>query len=309
MGKRGHVEAQYALGCALGGLKYGHLGSAQLTRRMDFRGAAALLLRAADAGKCVAWLNLSEMAPDYLGSAANREMSRFFLEKAAESGVVVAQRKLGALLLKEASCVEEAEPGVRWLDQASGHGDQLSIELLQTLSLPLPQLAPESELFIVERARSLSLALAEKLALARTFHLTEREALTFDARSSVRPWGLVLKGTTKENPKGRLVPAATPQMKRELARMASNFTGADRSADTIDLQGYRAQRLALKALQIPDSLFFAHEIGRSLSHYGFGRHWAVRAATLLQSALASPIRQGEKSRAEGPGCLPPAAAS
>lgn len=284
--ERGEVEAQHALGCALGGLRYGLLSSQQLATREDARYAAALLLRAADAGKCEAWLNLSEMAPDYIGHAANRQMSRFFLEKAARSEVLHAQTKLGAILLREATSVEKAEEGVHWLSQAAGDGDPKAGELLQTLILPLPQLSPEYEKSVIEKARTVSPELGARMALARALHLTRREAMTFSAKPNIRPWGLFMRGTTKENPKGRLAPAVTPHMKSELQRAASFFSATSPIENVRVSRRVRTQqRQFFQALSISEALFFAEEIGRSWSHYGFGRHWAARAAPLLKTLL------------------------
>jgi TPR repeat protein len=283
--EQGDVEAQYGLGCALGGFRYGLLRPKQLAKRAKPRHATALLLRAADAGKCDAWLKLSEMEPDHASSAASRKMSRFFLEKAADSGVLQAQRKLGALLLKEATSVERAEVGVHWLSQAAEKGDLDAAELLRTLILPLPQLSTEYETSVIEEIRAVSPELGARLALARALHLTRHETMTFNAKPNFRSWGLCMRGTTKENPKGRLVPAITQHMKSELQRALLFFNATSAVENTLVFQRSRTQRQIFKALSIPESLFFAKEIGRSWSHYGFGRHWATRVEPLLKVAL------------------------
>src|SRR6185369_16413866 len=187
--EQGEVEAQYALGRALAGSAYGHLKWDQLARRVDVRSSAALLLRAAHGGKREAWLDLAEMAPGYTTSCGNREMARFFLERAAESGLVEAQRKLGTALLKDATSVERAEVGVYWLSQAAGKGDTVADELLRTLVLPLPELSAEYENTVIERIRAISPDLGARIALARALHLTRREAMTFNAKQNIRPWG------------------------------------------------------------------------------------------------------------------------
>jgi len=283
--EQGEVEAQYSLGCALGGFPYGLLTPKQLARRTNPCYATALLLRAANAGNCDAWFILSEMESDHTGSAANRKVSRFFLEKAAESGVLKAQRKLGALLLKEATSVDRAEVGVHWLSQAAEKGDLDAAELLRTLILPLPQISTEFENSVIEKVEAISPELGARLVLARALHLTRHEAMTFDAKQNIRSWGLCMRGTTKENPKGRLAPAITQHMKSELQRAALFFNTKRAVEDTLILQRTRIQRRIFKALSIPESFFFPKEIGRSRSHYGFGRHWAARAAPLLKTAL------------------------
>jgi TPR repeat protein len=283
--EQGEVEAQYGLGCAFAGIPYGHLLPQELATRSNLRRAAALLLRAADAGKPEAWLNLYEIASDYRSAAGNQEAARFFLEKAAKCGVVVAQRKLGALLLGEANSLERAEGGVHWLNAAAEGGDGAARELLETLVLPLPTLPAGMETSIVEKVRAVDAELAARLALARAFHLTRREALNFNARRDIRPWGVLIPGTAKENPKGRLAPAIHEPMKAELQRAASFFNGASSFDSIFALHKGRAQREMFKALSISEDMFFPAEIGRSWSHYGFGRHWAAKAAPLLKEML------------------------
>jgi TPR repeat protein len=284
-GEHGEVEAQYGLGCAYGGMAYGSLAPKQLVARTQLRRAAALLLRAADAGKSQAWLNLFEIASDCRSVAGNQEAARFFLEKAAGSGVVPAQRKLGALLLKEATSLERAELGVHWLSKAADGGDGAAHELLKTLVLPLPALASAIEDSIVAKVRAVDAELAARLTLARAFHLTRREALNFNARRDVRAWGLLIPGTSKENPKGRLAPAVHEPMRAELQRVSSLFGGGSALEAAFALQKARMQRRVFEALSISENMFFAAEIGRSWSHYGFGRHWAARAAPLLDELL------------------------
>lgn len=283
--EKGEIEAQYGLGCALGGMQYGLLASNQLVRRAKPRYATSLLLRAADAGRCDAWLTLAEIESAHTSSVASRTMSRFFLEKAAKSGVLQAQRKLGAILLKEATSVEKAEVGVHWLSQAAEHGDVDAAELLRTLVLPLPQLSTEYEDSVIKKVRAINPELGARLALARALHLTRHETMTFNAKPNFRSWGFYMQGTTKENPKGRLAPAVTPHMKSELQRASLFFNATGAVEIALAQQRSRAQRQVFEALAIPESLFFAKEIGRSWSHYGFGRHWAVRVGPLLNAVF------------------------
>ncbi|ROZ64852.1 tetratricopeptide repeat protein [Ramlibacter sp. WS9] len=278
------VQAQYVLGCALAGMAYGCLLPHALVAQKNLRRATALLLRAADAGQPEAWHRLYEVAADCRSVAGNQEAARFFLEKAAHAGVVQAQRKLGAFLLKEATSLEKAERGVHWLTRAAERGDRPARELLQTLVLPLPALPAAIESSIVEKVRAMDAELAARLTLARAFHLTRREALNFNARRDIRAWGLLIPGTYTENPKGRLVPALQESMKTELQRAAS-FFDAERTLGSAASQKAKVQRQVFEALAIPEERFFAAEIGRSWSHYGFGRHWAARAGPLLKEML------------------------
>lgn len=278
------VQAQHVLGCALAGMAYGCLPAHTLAGQKNLRRATALLLRAADAGQPEAWHRLYEVAADCRSVAGNQEAARFFLEKAAHAGVVQAQRKLGAFLLKEATSLEKAERGVHWLTRAAERGDRPARELLQTLVLPLPALPAAIESSIVEKVRAMDAELAARLTLARAFHLTRREALNFNARRDIRAWGLLIPGTYTENPKGRLVPAVQESMKTELQRAAS-FFDAERTLGSAASQKAKVQRQVFEALAIPEERFFAAEIGRSWSHYGFGRHWAARAGPLLDEML------------------------
>lgn len=283
--EQGEPEAQFMLGCALANVACGPLAPRQVAARANLRRAAALLLRAADAGKAQAWLQLYEITSDPRSTAGNQEAARFFLEKAARAGVGVAQRKLGALLLREATTLVRAEQGVHWLSAAAQGGDEAACELLRTLVLPLPSLPPALETSIVEKVRAVDAELAARLTLARAFHLTRREALNFNPRRDIRPWGVLIPGTPSENPKGRLAPAVDEPMKQQLQRLASFFHADTAPGHLLAGHKARTQRHVFKALSIPEEMFFPPEIGRSWSHYGFGRHWAARAAPLLDAML------------------------
>lgn len=282
---QGEVEAQYVLGRALAGMPYGRVLAKQIASRSNFRRAGALLLRAADAGRAQAWLALFEIASNQRSAAGNHEVARFFLEKAAKAGVIQAQRKLGALLLREATSLQRAETGVHWLNAAAESGDSPARDLLETLVLPLPILPPSAESSILEKVRAVDAELAMRLALARAFHLTRSEAMNFNSRRDIRPWGVVIPGMSRENPKGRIAPAVREPMKTELKRAESFFSSAAPFESMLVLQKRRTQRRVFSSLAISEEMFFAPEIGRTLAHYGFGRHWAVRAAPLLKELL------------------------
>lgn len=177
VGEDGGIEAQYALGCAYLGLAYGNVAPHDIAPSKDGRRGRAILLRAADAGRADAWLRLYEAAASCRGPVSDKEMTRFFLEQAAAADIVEAQRTLGALLLKEAGCLEEAERAVRWLHQAAAPGDPESRYLLETLVLPLPPLAPATERAIIEQVRAVDEELAARMLVARVYHLTRREAM------------------------------------------------------------------------------------------------------------------------------------
>jgi TPR repeat protein len=278
----GEVEAQYGLGCALAGIPYGHLTPQRIVRSRNFDKATTLLLRAADAGKCQAWLTLSEMIPSSRSAISSRGIARFFLEKAALAGVLEAQTKLGAALLREAISIERAEEGVTWLNTAADRSCVTARELLQTLVLPIAELPLDYQKSTLQRITAIDPEMGMRVSLARSLHLTRREAMNFNAKRDIKPWGLFIPGACYENPKGRLAPAISGEMKSELQRTSEFFAAASSVENTLLVQRSRAQRHIFKLLSISESLFFASEIGRSLSHYGYGRHWACRSSSILE---------------------------
>jgi TPR repeat protein len=294
--ERGSAEAQYVLGCALAGKPYGRLPAHRLVRTGNTERAAALLLRAADAGKHRAWLDLFDVSPIARSGDASRGMARFFLEKAADAGVVDAQTKLGALLLKEAATLDAAERAMQWLHAAARTGDAKSGEILATLVLPMPELPPEHESALLARVAGHDRELAVRLSLARRLHLTRHEALSFNARRDLREWGMFVRGSCKENPAGRAAPAVSDAMREELARAALFFQTASALESSLVLQRSRTQRRIFKLLGIADSQFFAQGIGRSRSHHGYGRHWAAKASGVLLNlqAMHMKFRTGQE---------------
>jgi TPR repeat protein len=286
----GEVEAQYGLGCAFAGIPYGKLAPQRIARSRNFEKAATLLLRAADAGKCQAWLNLSEIVPSYRSALSSKGIARFFLEKAALAGLLEAQTKLGAALLTEAASLENAEEGIRWLGIAAEKSCPTALELLQTLVLPLPELPSDYEKSMIQRIAAMDPELGVRVSLARSLHLTRREAMNFNAKRDIKTWGLLIPGASYENPKGRLAPVVSPEMRSEVQRTSEFFAASSPIENTLLGQRSRAQRHIFKLLSISETVFFASEIGRSLSHYGYGRHWAGRSAPVLQKLRGDAVR-------------------
>ncbi|MDP3761187.1 MAG: hypothetical protein Q8R01_11805 [Ramlibacter sp.] len=280
---RGEVEAQYGLGCAFAGLPYGQLPPQRIVRSRNFEKAVTLLLRAADAGKCQAWLNLSQMVLNCRSTISSKGTARFFLEKAALAGVLEAQTKLGAALLGEAASLESAEEGITWLGIAAERSCPTARDLLHTLVLPIPELPVDQERSMIQRISTMDPELGARVSLARVLHLTRREAMNFNPKRDIKPWGLLIPGASYENPKGRLAPAASPQMKSELRRTLEFFVACPPIESTSLVQRSRAQRHIFGQLSISEPLVFSNEIGRSLSHYGYGRHWACRSAPMLET--------------------------
>ncbi|MBI2771459.1 MAG: hypothetical protein HYX47_17675 [Burkholderiales bacterium] len=287
---KGEIEPQYVLGCALAGIPYGSLAAVQLVKEHSPARAAGLLLRAADAGKHDAWLDLFHTAQGARSGVAGSEVARFFLEKAARAGLADAQTRLGVLLLAEATSVQAAEEGVGWLAAAAQGGNAAAAGVLGTLVLPVPDLPVEYERGLLEKISALDRDLGVRMALARGLHLTRHEALSFNPACDFRAWGLVLSGSSKENPKGRLAPAVTTEMKLELQRVRAFYGQAAPVGGSLMLQRARAQKRVFEMLSISQAMFFASDIGRSWSHYGYGRHWASRTTGVVHTVLGGPAR-------------------
>jgi TPR repeat protein len=287
--RSGDQEAQYALGCGLAGLDYGKLKPAGIARERNLSKAAGLLLRAAEAGKPQAWLNLFEIIPGSRSAIANHDVARFFLEKAARSGLVEAQTRLGQLLLAEASCLRGAEEALQWLATASEAGDETALGILRTLVLPIAELPADYEQNILEKIAARDRDLGLRMALARALHLTRHEALSFNPSRDLRAWGLVLPGSSKENPKGRVAPAVSAGMKHELQRAEAFYRDSPALDATFVLRRARAQKAIFGLLSISQELFFAPDIGRSCSHYGYGKHWHARATGQKNAVVRPPF--------------------
>jgi TPR repeat protein len=292
---KGEIEPQYVLGCALAGIPYGSLAAGQLVKQPSPSRAAGLLLRAADGGKHDAWLDLFHTAHGARSGVAGNEVARFFLEKGARSGLVNAQTRLGVLLLAEATSVQAAEEAVGWLAGAAQAGDTAAAEVLNTLVLPIPELPADYERGALEKISALDRDLGMRMALARGLHLTRHEALSFNPARDMRPWGLALAGSSKENPKGRLAPAVGAQMKLELERVRAFYGNAAPVEGSLMLQRARAQKRVFEMLSISQAMFFAGDIGRSWSHYGYGRHWASRTTDVVHAVLRA---NGRRPRTE-----------
>lgn len=276
----GHLDAQHALGCALAGLPYGRLAPAQICRQRSVSRGAALLLRAGDGGKADAWLGLLSLGTGSRGAWATHEAARFFLEKAASAGVAQARTRLGVLLLAEATGLRDAEQAMEWLWAASEAGDAAARGVLDTLVLPIPPLHAEDE--ALAKIDSLDPELGIRMRLARALHLTRHEALSFHGLRDLRCWGVVLSGSSKHNPKGRIAPAAGAAMRTELQRARQYYAGSSPLQDNLVLQRGRIQRRVFELLGLQESLFFAAGIGRSWTRRGWGRHWAGQLPASLQ---------------------------
>jgi hypothetical protein len=274
------------------GIDLGCVPATAVAQSQNMRKGAALLLRAADAGCDAAWLHLYRIHADHRLSVSNPQMARFFLEKAALRGVSEAQRRLGALVLRSAATLAEAEQALGWLHQAAGQGDDHARQLLRSLVLPLEGEDEEADAAIVEVA-AVDPWLAARLRISREFGLTKLEALCFEPAPGLRPWGLVVG----KNPfiaqirlsAPRAIPALTPRALEHLRSVAAFFTraGADANRYEGDLRRRSSnQRRLFAKLGLDEAMFFAVATSVALDSFRLGTKWAFRMRQPLRMALA-----------------------
>nr|WP_269112035.1 hypothetical protein [Delftia acidovorans] len=289
----GDVRACHVLGRALSGLPCAHLAPENLVNAQNLRKAAALLLRAADGGIVTAWLHLFRICSDYRSSVANPTLARFCLEKAARHGLPEAERRLGALVLRDATHIEPMEQGVALLHAAAAKGDVLAGLLLRSLLLPVGGDNEEEALAAIEAVQPDAPLLAMRLRLARVFGLTKLEALSVNPSTAMRPWGLVV-GHNPLVAKARLcepraVPATTPDALRCLEQAASMFSA--QHGESLAPEGsLRARSLQMRRLfhrlQISETVFFASASSQQRDAIRIGTKWARRQQQILRQVLA-----------------------
>lgn len=291
--RRGSPSAALLLGRALCGIDTAALPASRLAVRKNLRRGAALLLRAADAGMNEAWMILYKIHADNHASVANPQMARFFLEKAALSGDVVAQRRLGALILRSATSLRESEQGIQWLHQAARMQDTHAGLLLQSLVLPVSGSETEAT-FAIDAVRQKDPWLACRLRTARDFGLTKLEAMSVDIVAGCRPWGLVVGPnpfiTLAKLAAPRAIPALTPQVIDNLRRSVAFLEQARR--DGAQIEGDRRRRTHrlrywLKHAGFDETLFFAQARSTTLNTLRQGTRWAFHVRQPLRMALAA----------------------
>lgn len=290
---QGDRAATFLFGRGLCGIACPPLPDEVFAAHANMRKGAAFLLRAADAGCDAAWLHLYRLHADHRLSVANPQLARFFLEKAALRGQTEAQRKLGALLLREAASLSDSEQAIHWLHQAFEQGDPLAGTLLRSLVLPLGGTAEEA-MRGIEQMRAVDPWLATRLALSRAFGLTKLEALCVDPVDGLRPWGLVVG----RNPfisqvrlsAPRAVPAITGEASQTAQRAAGFFgqlrgEGAPAEGD-LRARSLRQRRL-FERLGLDEAWYFSDATSMELESLRLGAKWAYRARQPLRQALAA----------------------
>ncbi len=290
---QGDASAALMLGRALCGFDQGSLPASALCSAPNLRKGAALLLRAGDAGQSAAWALLHRIHADHHCSVANPSMARYFLEKAASAGVVEAQRRLGALILRSAASLHDSEEAIRWLHAAAAAGDRHAAPLLESLVLPV---AGSAEIAgdVIAAIRQEDAWLACRLQTARDFGLTRLEALCVDIVKGHRAWGLVVG----PNPfiaqaklgAPRAVPALDPAALERLDQSVAYLMRSQQDSTVVEgdyTRRSRRLRLALKRYGADEDLFFAEARSTTLHALRTGTKWAVRARQPLELALAA----------------------
>lgn len=300
--QRGNADAALLLGRALCGIDHGPLRSTSLAGGPNLRKGAAMLLRAADSGRDEAWMHLYHVHADNRASVANPLMSRFFLEKAAISGDVGAQRRLGALTLRSATTLHESEQGISWLHRAAACGDLHAVKLLQSLVLQVHGDETHANA-ILEAVRRDDPWVACRLRIGRDFGLTKLEALSVDVVSGERPWGLVVGPnpfvSQSKRSAPRAIPALTSEVAERLHHAAVLFGQA--SHESRPLAGELRQRSnRLRALMerhdAEDGWFFADVSSAVLNSLRMGTKWAFQTQKVLRVALADDVVDDDSVR-------------
>lgn len=290
---QGDRQAAYTLGRSLSGQACPHLPAEVYAEHQNVRKGAAFLLRAADAGVDAAWLLLYTLHADHRLSVANPQMARFFLEKGAQAGLAEAQRKLGALMLREAHTIAGTEQAMGWLYSAAVQADTHALTLLQSLVLPVQGDEAEAQR-VLEQVRAADPWLAARLGLARAFGLTKLEALSLEPAEGLRPWGLVV-GRNPFIQQARLAaPRAVPALHAAAHQAAQHaaelytHSGQERSLTEGDLRNRSLrQRRLFDRLGVADSLFFADASTTTLDSLRLGAKWAYKVRQPLSAALDS----------------------
>lgn len=287
-----HAPSWFTLGRALCGIPCGSISPERLVTRLNLRKGTALLVRAADAGYGIAWLHLHRVSNDYRCSVANPQMGRIYLERAAASGEPEAQRRLGAVMLKESRRLSDTEQGIAWLFNAARQGDGHARSLLSSLVLPLDG-QDEDAWAAIARIQTFDVGLAMRLRVSRRFGLTKREALTLDLVEGERPWGVVVGGKPFDAQTRVSAPRAIPALSAEaLADLhaAADFVrrrGRDGAFVEGDLQKRStSQARAFNQLKLDERLFFASATSSAREAIRIGSRWAHRTKSTLSLALS-----------------------
>ncbi|WP_431103052.1 hypothetical protein [Roseateles noduli] len=281
--------AWYAQGRALCGLPRQASGSGTEADRNVRRGSV-LLLRAADGGLTEAWLDLHHLHANPRSTVANAAMAMFCLEKAAQAGDPVGQRRLGVAMLREAQDLPALELGMAWLATAWRQGDAMARALLQSFVMPVSGDEAAAQA-VIATVRCSAPLLAARLSVARAFGLTRAEALSFSPLRDTRRWGLALGW----HPTLRKTHLSSP---RAVLALHAGAEGALREAislyATLPLDepptAGRRRAAALRRLLAGEPggerLLFPAADSTALQTLKCGPKWAHRQRALIREAMA-----------------------
>ncbi len=290
--EKNNKNACYLLGRMLAGFRVESKEHSSLSTTVNLRKAAALLLKAADAGRKEAWLDLFYLCSDYRSSVGNPSMARFCLEKASLFGIQEAKRRLGIITLKDARGIEQMEKGLSLLYESSINGDLISNSIIKTLVLDVQGREEDADSGIAE-VQQIAPLLATRLRLARHFGLTKLEALSINPTTAIRPWGLVVepssyikKGSLSEP---RAVPAASREAIECIRKAAMEFAPNGEIADLLE-GSFRArslkQRRIFQRINLQENLFFSQANSSQRDALRIGTRWAQNQKIFLDQVLS-----------------------
>jgi hypothetical protein len=291
LGALGDRDAAYTLGRGVSGMATTALPADVFAGHQNMRKRAAFLMRAADAGCVEAWMCLYRLHADHQLLVANPQLARFFLEKAALRGLAEAQRRLGALVLRESTTLAENGQAIAWLHQAGAQDDCHASALLYSLVLPVDDNAADAA-FGIEQVRRTDAWLAMRLSLARAFGLTKLEALTVDPVEGARPrtWWSVRTHSSARSAWRRHVRCRRslgPHWRRCAMQPCclANCTTTAMRPRVIRAPGRCASAASSMGLGIDEALYFSDANATTLEALRLGAKWAFRSRLPLRQAL------------------------
>lgn len=288
----GDASAMLFLGRALCGLDENLRQRAEISNNRRLGIALTLLTAAANSGETEAWLALADLYCRRPRLPFAAPSLRYCLDRAVSAGSLEAALRLGRLLLETSQTGQDLQRAVELLYAAAQRGGSDAQALLVRMVLPVAGEAQAALAAVALVSRSDEL-LASRLALARTFGLTQHEALTIDVPRAIRAWGLWVDSsaffTQRRKATPRVVPITSPDAAAALQRAGATFANINPSS--LGPEGnYRTRvhrmRAALDQLRLSDTLFFARASGAEVG-VPCKRE---RRPTSLASALGGRLR-------------------
>lgn len=250
--------------------------------------AISLLQSAADSGVGEALLVLADLYRAHPNLPYASRHGRYYLERAVRANVPAARARLGEQCLLQARGSEDLAQAIELLQPHARQGDLRALALLSTLTRPVNDGGELAQAVLTQLTTRHAL-LACRLALARSFGLTQHEALTLDPHRAYRPWGLWVDPglffTQRRKRASRAVPCLSVVAHEALMRAQAVFRGID--CGPAGPEGDYRQRVytltaALRRTAATPALFFAPLTLRQLDAMRGGLAWRRRHAELLQ---------------------------